>query len=268
MPEGTRLETKKMKARMSIAPVAAAAAAGMISGCASSQPQPCSKDLAGPPEVQAVYVQDDLVIDGRLDEQVWKTAPVYALALCADRATAGDILQEAGTARFAWNERYFYMAIEFTDSDVVAEGEKDGEHHYTKGDLAELFLWPEQHSWYWELYVTPHNLQTSFFFPGPGRILPSCFQNHLDLKVASQVQGTFNDWSDRDQGWTAEMAVPVSELTRRGEAWGPGAAWRILVGRYNYSVHLPKFELSAMPALSKTSYHLRNEYARLALVKP
>ena len=257
-----------MKARKQIAPVATAAAAGLISGCAGIQPQPPAEDVPAPPEVQAVYAQHDLVIDGRLDEAVWKTAPVYALALPADRAAAGDALQEAGSARFAWNERYFYMAVEFADSDVVAEGEADGEHHFTKGDLAELFLWPEAHSWYWELYVTPHAKQTSFFFPSPGRILPSSFKNHLPLSVGAQVQGTFNDWSDRDQGWTAEMAVPVSELTQRGEAWGPDAPWRILVGRYNYSVHLPKTEISALPTLSKTNYHLRNEYARLNLVKP
>ncbi|MGI5869370.1 MAG: carbohydrate-binding family 9-like protein [Kiritimatiellia bacterium] len=215
------------------------------------------------PEVQAVYAPDDLIVDGRLDKPVWKRAPAYPLSLPADRWEAGEVLQEAGRVQFAWNERYFYLAVSFDDSDVVAEGKADGEHHYNLGDLAELFLWPENHSWYWELYVTPHGRQSSFFFPSPARILPSCFKNHLHLFVAAQVQGTLNDWSDRDQGWTAEMAVPVSALTERGEAWGPGSAWRVLVGRYNYSVHLPKLELSAMPSLSKTNYHLRDEYARL-----
>ena len=168
--------------------------------------------------------------------------------------------------RFAWDDNFLYMAVEFTDSDVVAEGTEDGEHHYAKGDVAELFLWPEAHSWYWELYVTPNSKQSSFFFPGPGRILPSSFTNNLRMCVAAQVQGTLNNWSDRDQGWTAEMAVPVKELTRRGEAWGLDAAWRVLVGRYNYSVHLPAVELSAMPRMSRTDFHLRKEYSRLHLM--
>lgn len=251
-----------MKKCVKFAP-AAAAAAGLLSGCITAPPL---AQVAAPPEIQAFYTPDDLVVDGRLDEAIWKRAPAYALTLPADRTAAGEVLQEAGTVRFAWNERHLYLAVSFDDADVVAEGEEDGEPHFAKGDVAELFLWPEPHPWYWELYATPHNRQSSYFFPSPGRMLPSCFKNHLQLKVAAQIQGTLNDWSDRDAGWTAEMAVPVAELTRRGEVWGPDAVWRVLVGRYNYSVYLPKPELSATPLLSKTSYHLRNEYARLKLL--
>ncbi len=218
-------------------------------------------------DIEAVYADEPVQVDGRLDDAVWAEAPVYELSLAADRAANGSVLQEGGKVRFAWNESYFYMAVDFVDSDVVAEGTEDGEHHYKLGDLAELFLWPEAHPWYWELYVTPHALQTSFFFPSPGRLgLPSTFRNHVQLTVAARVDGTLNDWSDRDRGWTAEMAVPVAALTKHGDAWGPEAAWRVMVGRYNYSVHLPGVELSCLPALSRTSFHLRNEYGRLRLL--
>lgn len=220
-----------------------------------------------PPEVKAVYAKVPVTLDGKLDDAVWALAPAYELRLCEDRATAGDILREAGRVRFAWNENYLYAAFEFTDSDVVAEGTEDGQYHFNLGDVAEVFLWPDAHTWYWELYATPNGKQSSFFFPSPGRMLPSTFKDHLHLKVAAEIQGTLNDWSDKDKGWTAEMAIPVKELTARGEAWGPSASWRVLVGRYNYSVHLPKPELSAMPLLSKTSYHLRDEYAMLKLMR-
>ncbi len=220
-----------------------------------------------PPEVQAVYAKDPVTIDGRLDDAVWALAPAYELQLGEDRAVNGAVLREPGRVRFAWNENYLYAAFEFTDSDVVAEGKEDGQHHYSLGDVAELFLWPDAHTWYWELYATPHGKQSSFFFPSPGRMLPSTFKNHLHLQVAAEVQGTFNDWSDRDHGWTVEMAIPVQEITARGEAWGLDASWRVLVGRYNYSVHLPKAELSAMPLLSNTNYHLRDQYAFLKLMR-
>jgi hypothetical protein len=218
-------------------------------------------------EVRAVYAETPVVVDGRLDDAVWARTPMHELALCKDRADSGATLEEGGRVRFAWDERFLYMGVDFTDSDVVAEGTKDGEKHFSLGDVAELFLWPEDHSWYWELYVTPQARQSSFFFPGPGRLgLPSTYEHHVDLKVGAQVQGTLNDWSDRDQGWTAEMAIPVSALTQRGEAWGPGAAWRVLVGRYNYSTDLPAVELSACPALSRTAFHLRDEYGQLKLM--
>lgn len=219
-----------------------------------------------PIEVLAIHADLSVTVDGRLDEAVWNVAPAYALSLCADRVTAGNTLVEGGRVRFAWNEAFLYMAVEFDDSDVVAEGVEDGEHHYLSGDVAELFLWPEDRTWYWELYATPHGKQSSYFFPSPGRMLPSAFRNHVALTVAAQVQGTLNDWSDSDRGWTVEMAVPVEALTARGEAWGSDAIWRVLVGRYNYSAYLPQPELSAMPPLSRTSFHLRNEYARLRLM--
>jgi hypothetical protein len=244
--------------------LAAPALALATVGCVSMQRK---AEVAMPTEIQAVYADTAVQVDGRLDDAVWARAPAYVLSLPLDRAADGRTPAEGGRARFAWNEEWFYMAIEFTDSDVVAEGTEDGEHHYKLGDLAELFLWPDAHSWYWELYVTPAGKYTAFFFPGPGRLgLPSGFTNHATLTVAAQTQGTLNDWTDVDRGWTAEMAVPVKALTQRGEAWGPGSPWRLLVGRYNYSAHLPALEYSSMPELSRTSFHLREEYGRLNLL--
>jgi hypothetical protein len=52
------------------------------------------------------------------------------------------------------------------------------------------------------------------------------------------------------------------------EAWGLGAAWRFLIGRYNYSVHLPRVELSSLPSLHRTNFHLREGYGMLRLQPP
>ena len=87
------------------------------------------------------------------------------------------VLAEGGKIRIAWDDKYFYLACEFTDSDVVAEGDKDQLHHYQLGDLCELFLKPADKSWYWEIYMTPRNNKSVFFFPSKGYLgLPSCFE--------------------------------------------------------------------------------------------
>jgi hypothetical protein len=136
------------------------------------------------------------------------------------------------------------------------------------GDLMELFLKPEDHTWYWELYATPRGKKTSFWFPGRGRLgLESCYKYECGLRVAAQVQGTLNNWQDKDIGWTVEVAMPIKDLTARGEKFGPGARWTILVARYNYSRYLPWVENSATSQLSKTNYHLLEEYRPLKLVK-
>lgn len=234
-----------------------------IAGCRSC-PKRCGADR---PVIEAQRTAVPVTVDGRLDECVWKKARAYPMAMSMDKIAKNGVLREPGLVRLAWDKDYLYVAFELTDSDVVAEGTKDNLHHYNLGDVGEVFLKPQGYSWYWELYVTPAGRMSTFWFPGRGRLgLPSCFDDyHFDLKVAAQCRGTLNKWQDKDIGWTAEMAVPVSQLTARGEQFGPGSRWYILVGRYNYSRYLPYIgpEYSMLPQLSETNYHLLEEYGIL-----
>ncbi|MCK5114003.1 MAG: carbohydrate-binding family 9-like protein [Phycisphaerae bacterium] len=216
----------------------------------------------------AKYTDKPVVVDGKLDDACWKTAAVYKLGLSADKLAKDMKLKEGGEVRFAWDDKYLYLAVSFEDNDIVAEGKQDGLHHYKMGDLCELFLKPENKSWYWELYVTPRGNKTTFFYPSKGYLgLPSGFEYQCDLTVAAQVDGTLNDWSDKDRKWTAEMAVPLAELTKRGETFGEGSLWRVLIGRYNYSYYFDGKELSMAPQLPLTSYHLTENYGILKLEK-
>ena len=224
------------------------------------------------PKVPAVmtarYTATPVTIDGNLDEPCWQTAAVYPLAFSQAQVEEGKALAEPGEVRLAWDAENFYVAVRYTDSDLVAEGTEDQLHHYKLGDLAELFLKPENDTWYWELYVTPAGKRTSFWFPGRGRLgLESAYSYTCGLRVAAQCQGTLNHWEDKDTSWTGEMAMPIKDLTARGETFGPGAAWRVMVSRYNYSRYLPWSELSMAPQLAKTNYHLLEDYAVLNLVK-
>ena len=200
-------------------------------------------------------------IDGILDDEIWKSAPIHTAAFDKRRQ---DAPQEPGTVQFAWDDKNLYMAVKFVDTDIVAEGEEDQLHHYKMGDLAELFLKPENSTWYWELYVTPHGRKTSFWFPGRGRFgLESGFQYKMELQVGARIEGTLNDWRDKDSYWTGEMAVPVSELTKYGDSFGPGSDWRVFLGRYNLSRYLSRQELSMFPSLRWTDYHLHEDYGVL-----
>ncbi|OGV66092.1 MAG: hypothetical protein A3K19_22385 [Lentisphaerae bacterium RIFOXYB12_FULL_65_16] len=234
-------------------------------GCKVSAPPP--EQTPPPPDMTAVYAPKGVNVDGVLDDEVWRLAPAFPLALSKDRQVKNS-LQEAGEVRLAWDENNLYMAVRFQDSDLVAEGEEDQLHHYQMGDLAELFLKPENETWYWELYVTPAGRKTSFWFPGRGRLgVPSCFKYECGLRVAAKCDGTLNHWQDRDNAWTAEMAMPIKDITARGETFGPGSEWRVFVGRYNYSRYLSRQELSMAPTLPWTDYHLQEHYAVLRFVK-
>jgi hypothetical protein len=203
-------------------------------------------------------------VDGILNDPVWAEAVSYPLMLARDRLARGDVLREPGEVRFAWDDESFYVGVRFIDSDIVARGERDQMHHYRLGDVVELFLKPEGAPGYWELYATPAGRKSSFFLPERRKLT----ERSCGLRVAAWVNGTLNDSRDRDHGWTAEMAVPVSDLSAPGRPFGPGDRWRILVARYNHGRDLPKPELSMVPQLSRTDFHLLEEYGFLELARP
>jgi len=220
---------------------------------------------AAPVKMVARYTPTPIKIDGVLDEAAWKDAAVYKMYLADDRAADGTQLQEGGEVMAAWDDNYFYLAAKFHDSDVVAGMEKDQELLFNYGDICELYLKPETSSWYWELYCTPKGNKATLWIPGRGRFgLDSlALGAKSGLVVAATVDGTVNDWKDKDKCWYVEMAMPVKDLRAYGDAFGRGTAWRILVGRYNYSKDLATIgpELSMTPKLPKTFFHLTDYYA-------
>lgn len=216
----------------------------------------------------AKYTEKPVIVDGILNDIVWKKSPVYKLSLADNKKSEP---MEKGQAQIAWNEKYLYIGVKFYDSDIVQESEEDQKHHYLTGDLVEIFLKPEKNTWYWEIYGTPNGKKTVFWFPGRGRIgLPENFKPGMNLDkilIDTQIKGTLNNWQDIDEYWTLEMAIPVEELIFYGDTFGPGSKWQILIARYNYSRYLPWKELSSVPKLSTTNFHLFEEYGKLIFEK-
>ena len=241
-----------------------------VSAGAIVVPQSQAKEK-GTMVVQAVCSAVPVKVDGVLDDAVWKNAPVYSLT----RSTLDlknkylPALQQGGTVRFAWDDHFFYMAVDFQDNDIVARGKADNEYLFANSDVAELFLKPVDKPSYWELYVTPAALKTSLFIQSRGYMgLPKCPDpTPTGIQVGARVQGTLNDATDTDKGWTAEMAFPRSDLERTGAKFGPGERWTIFTGRYNYAIGLDDGpELSMFPKLPATNYHLTRFYGILELL--
>ncbi len=228
----------------------------------------CSKPLrtsTPPPEktLSALFTEEPVTVDGILDEPVWKAAPVYQLLPAMDRAGRGEAPAEAGEVRIAWDDQALYLCITFLDTDIVAEGGEDQMHHYRLGDLVELFLKPDDRPGTWELYATPRGRKTSFWLPRKGTITDGA----NGLRVAARSEGTLNRSGDRDRRWTAEMAMPLETLASPYPGFRPGSRWRILVARYNYGRTQPDPELSSVPQLSRTDFHMPDEYAVLDWIR-
>jgi hypothetical protein len=229
-------------------------------------------------DVIAKYTAEPIKIDGKMNEKAWAAAPAYDLVLPlksfstlpeSQQKHLGSKLQEKGSVKVLWDENYIYVAAEFEDSDVMNEGKEDQSHFYSTGDLIEVFLKPAGENYYWEIYGTPNNKKTWYFFPSRGRIVfPAC-ASYLpkDLSVATSVDGTLNNWRDKDKGCIIELAIPIKELTAYGAKLDNSANWTVMFGRYNYSAYLNKIELTAYPLLSNVNFHICEEYAKLRFEK-
>ncbi len=194
------------------------------------------------------------------DESFWRGAPGYLHTYSLDR---GGVPREEAVTRFAWNERGLYVHAELEDSFVVATDRRDEQLHFETGDVFELFVKPLDADYYWEMYATPFGNKTTLFFPRDraGMEVENFLRDHEfhGLDVSSEIT---------DTGWSADLFVPAEQLTALGADWLGATEWTVLCGRYNYNNdELADPELSMLPPVSKTNYHLTKEYARLVALK-
>ncbi|MDF7823898.1 carbohydrate-binding family 9-like protein [Pontiellaceae bacterium B12227] len=198
------------------------------------------------------------LIRGVPDERFWKGICSHDFSYSTD---ASGTPAEKTHVRFAWNAQGLFVHAELEDSYIVAKSREDEQLHFETGDVFELFVKPPDEDYCWEMYATPYANKSTLFFPRDrsGMNVQNFLHDHSfrGLEVSARIE---------DRGWVADMFVPVEQLTALGGDWAEGAAWSVLCGRYNFNNdELDNPELSMWPAVSKTNYHLTNEYARLQL---
>ena len=184
--------------------------------------------------------------------------PAYSFTYSRDRE---GVPQEGAHVRFAWNEAGLHILAELEDSCPIQQSRQNQQLHYETGDVFELFVKPLNDSYYWEMYATPHGNKTTLFFPRERAdlTLDDFLKNHpfQGLEVLAEKI---------PEGWKTRMFVPAAQLTAFGAGWGDGTEWTVFCGRYNYnSDDLSDPELSMIPALAETNYHLTDGYACLKL---
>ena len=230
-----------------------------LAGCSSIAP----KSKPKPYEVH--YTNVPIKVDGKLDEPAWKKAEPVNL-----NPIPRSLCTEKGTVKILWDDKYVYFGGVFCDSDIVQLSDKNWRHYYRTGDLMEIFLKPSGKHYYWELYGTPNNLKNSLFFWSGGRLgLYDRPQRRIKgILVKSTCEGTLNNKKDYDKQWTTEMAVPIKALEKDGGKVKPGKVWYFLIGRYNYSIHLDRKEITRSGTPRSNNFHDYKSWSRLEFMSP
>ena len=150
------------------------------------------------------------MVDGLLAESAWDRAEKAGPFV---RSLDGKTCTAATEARLLWDDENLYVAFLSEDPNVAGAFFKDDEKLYTS-NVVELFLNPSGDAarGYDEIEVAPTNaLFDASFVGGPRQGMDLAWSSRA--RHAVHVDGTLNDPSDVDRGWTVELAIPFSALT-------------------------------------------------------
>lgn len=172
-----------------------------------------------------------IAIDGSLDDPAWRDAPWSGDF--GDMATG--VLPERPLrtrVKLLWDDRYLYVAAEIAGPNLWAEMTKHDSPLYQENAF-EFFIDPngDNHEYY-EFEINARNTTWDLFLPRPYRDGGQGISDWeiLGLQSAVRLDGTLNDPSDTDIGWTVEIAVPwfaLGEQARRPVPPHAGDQWRM-----------------------------------------
>jgi hypothetical protein len=179
-----------------------------------------------------------IVIDGRLDDEPWKTAPWTDLFVDIE----GDLRPRPRfrtRAKLVWDDTYFYVAAHLEEPHVWATLTKHDSVIFHDNDF-EIFIDPDgDNQEYYEIEINALNTEWDLFLKkayrdgGPaidGWEIPG-------LKTAVHVDGTLNNAMDMDQSWSVEFAIPwkrLAEFAHRPAPPRDGDQWRVNFSRVEW----------------------------------
>lgn len=195
------------------------------------------------PQVPRSYVAaraaEAPVIDGSLADAAWEATPWTDAFVDIE----GDI-RPAPThrtrAKMLWDDRCFYVAAQLDEPHVWATIRDHDAVIFHDNDF-EVFVDPDgDNHHYYEFELNALNTGWDLFLAKPykdGGKAEDAFEL-AGLRTAVAVQGTLNDPSDTDEGWSVEIAIPWAAFDRpagrAAVAPQPGERWRVGFSRVEW----------------------------------
>ena len=182
------------------------------------------------------------VIDGTLDDRTWRTAP-WTEPFVDIRGEDGPAPTLTTRAKITWDKHHLYIGAHLDEPHLWATLADRDAILYREHDF-EVFLDPDGDGLaYYELEINALGTEFDLFLDRPYRRQGKA---NIDwdmegLRTAVHLDGTLNDPSDEDAGWSVEIAIPWSALrppdTSTEEAASaprPGDVWRVNFSRVQW----------------------------------
>jgi hypothetical protein len=199
---------------------------------------PAAAQVHMPLSYECLRVLSPIQIDGKLDDAAWRKAPWTSDFVDIEGASKPRPKFRT-RVKMLWDEHYLYIAAELEEPDVKATLTEHDSVIFKDNDF-EVFLKPlPETASYYEFEINALNTGWDLFLPKPYNDDGKA-DNSWDiagLKTAIAVQGTLNKSSDKDRGWSVEIALPLTAFASRQAVPHPraGTTWRINFSRVQWT---------------------------------
>ncbi len=191
-----------------------------------------------PRHYTAPYAVHAPAIDGRLNDPAWRRARWSAWFVDIE-GSARPAPRLRTRIKMVWDSTALYVAAQLQEPDLWATLTEHDAVIFRDNDF-EVFIDPDGDQLnYFEIEINALNTVWDLFLAKPYRFGGHARNewNAAGLRSAVHLAGTLNDPSDRDSGWSVELAIPFADL-RQPEIVTPvpkaGDTWRINFSRVEW----------------------------------
>lgn len=196
------------------------------------------------PKTYVCHKADKLIlVDGKLNDDAWSNVQWTDSFVDIEGSLKPDPFYDT-KAKMTWDDNYFYFGAYLEDPHVWASITARDAVVYKDNDF-EIFLDPDgdTHNYY-ELEVNAFETEWDLILLKPyhdadGVALDSWDIPGLISKV--HVDGTINDPSDMDKGWSVEIAIPWRSLIGNFRSKTPpkeGEIWKVNFSRVHWDTEI------------------------------
>lgn len=223
-----------------------------------------SRALPPTPKYEVKRAKTAITVDGKLDDEAWKSAPAVDFIFPWDFQTGA---KQATRARLLWDDRNLYVGYEATDADIVAHFDKRDDPTY-RDDAVEIFINPNPaQTLYYGLEMNAKATLYDYFYSFPQLLIKRL--DFSGVQLATHLNGTLNQTSDKDTSWTLELAIPWANFEELAKKLPPeaGTTWRVNLNRWDGVEPNRRLSQWSDSGLEKPNPHNPARFGELIFVK-
>ncbi len=197
-------------------------------------------ELPPPPMYVCQRTQTPIVVDGQGKEDAWQQATL----LSPMRDIEGAQIEDETQVKMLWDDEHLYVLAEMKDEHLWATQDERDSIIFHDPDF-EVFIDPDGDCLnYVELEINALNTVWDLLLSAPYRNNGLALHDWdiPGLQHAVHLNGTLNNASDTDQGWSVELAIPWESIVahstqpRQSEPPRAGTMMRMNFSRVNWRV--------------------------------